>query len=89
MKYPRSWVEALSVSVWGSKRTSSGISEELKILDALSAIGALKDVPKPREFWECTSCGARAIPGTLIKHNRQELCPGERIHYREVEDENE
>ena len=52
MKYPRSWVEAIykvdkdaRANYWGSQ-----------ILDALSAVGALKEPPKAREIGVCWEC---------------------------------
>lgn len=54
MKYPKEWVEAASQG-WveaGSKwiKTPEGV------LNDLQKVGALKEPPKPREFWICTSC---------------------------------
>lgn len=54
-KWPRRWLEVAAFEYTnGHLRDDHG----QQILDALDAVGALKPVPKPKEVWVCTRCGA-------------------------------
>ena len=99
MKYQKEWIEAVGIG-WGiakDKNSLTGFAEV--ILDRLSEVGALKEPPKPRDYWICPKCAAacREEPkGQTVRHltdiikGQSFWCESDRlkwIHVREVLDE--
>ena len=70
MKCPKAWVDALRGTITPDLRH--------EVLRVLSNVGALKDPPKPREFWAC-KC--------VVRYLKEEKDCHHNIHLREVLDE--
>lgn len=86
MKYPKEWVSRLC-NYLQSRYDNSATEQAEAILNALSQLGALKEPPKPREWFICSKCKI-ATP-----MNEVHTCFGNfeytaaLIHVREVIDE--
>jgi len=66
MKWPNNMVFALT-NLFGPQYLSVDNAEQ--ILDRLSEIGALKEVPKKQERWECVYCEIRSSRSRLDMHD--------------------
>lgn len=88
-KYPKAWHEAIDRAHSAPvKRIQNYSMWKHSILVELNKAGALKDPPKPREFWICEVCGQGYV--TTKQHDRLPKCRNynhEWIHVREVSDE--
>lgn len=95
-KYPKAWIDAVRKP--DNERDDMSESFANNVLDTLQIVGALKDVPKPREFYVCTAHHAieAELPDTSWmtapqKSPNGRLCFGlgqhEWIKVREVSDE--
>jgi hypothetical protein len=86
-QWPREWVEALADSVEPSEIAFA--------INRLDAVGALRDIPKKREFWECERCGQRVenlnefLPAGAkdVAHAEKDGECGKWIHYIEADEE--
>ena len=59
-KWPKEWLNAACQSTSAHRIAGLGhVCEMDNVLDALHAIGALRDPPKKLELWECQRCGYR------------------------------
>lgn len=92
MKYPKRWIEAIiGARIEVKDSYGCGCLEERDILNRLHVAGALKDPPKPREWWICPQCDYvetydLGVTWSCVKCN--ERPSGIRmIHVREVEEE--
>lgn len=59
MKYPQSW------------RDACGTVNEEKLLDRLSEVGALREIPKPREWLICPECHYAFVSGDTYGHSNE------------------
>jgi hypothetical protein len=98
MKYPRSWIYRVNelYLIDGGERERYDAC--VKILDALSAVGALKDVPKKAEYWICKWCWRRSAYSreafaelgmcdrSFSNYKPHDRVEHEIIHVREVEE---
>lgn len=60
MKWPVQWIRAITNSACDAFRSTDTDHDErcaAAILDSLSEVDALRDIPKPKERWECVACG--------------------------------
>lgn len=101
MNWPKEWIEAVFVHTKAIHDYQSELDDIRgkvceNILNELSKIGALKEPPKPREFWICEyECQLRADQSPKLWHGATNIsCPNRPgishkfIHVREViEDE--
>jgi len=76
MKYPKEWVEAVQDNMGNAEH----------ILNALSYNQALKDPPKPREWWMCDFCHvvAEEGEGSLVHDYSNCEDRGRVVHVQEV-----
>lgn len=85
MKFPQKWIDALiEPEQKGEFGTSATLAE--RQLFSLYKVGALKDPPKPREWWICTQCHRAflSVVGSIHKHDSTLM---DFVHVREVIEE--
>ncbi len=91
MKYPKEWIEAANArGVYNGDYTAVETGDA--VLDRLNKVGALKDPPKPREWWvmlmDCEVDRAFTEKDRAEGYNRTLDLNGKRenriVHVREV-----
>lgn len=80
-KWPKAWCVALIESF-----PTLSITDTHRILDCLDKIGALKEPPKPREWWLCKNCYSINSIVAEVMGNRCLCLPQDRnlVKVREV-----
>lgn len=87
MKYPKEWVSRLC-NYLQSRYDNPATEQAETILNALSQLGALKEPPKPREWWMCESGVAwNTKPDEHYPGRQYKKCPCKLIHVTETVDE--
>ncbi len=67
MKWPKKWIDTIyqqTKAIHDYNSELDDIREKVcnNILDDLHEMGALKDPPKPREWWVCPRCSSNEVP---------------------------